>query len=379
MILSGCKLDFGSGYLPDLLDGNEEDEANLRTEKSSSSGLRWRETRVQADNLYETLFAGGNNEIISGWIRYFQNGKGRQSMEEYLRRSSRYTNMMKDIFKRTGLPRQLVYVAMIESGFNPYAISSDNAVGYWQFLAPTGREYGLRINGYRDERRDPVLSTQAAAEYLKDLYQSLGSWSLALAAYNGGKPRIHRAVAKYDNRDFWYLSVKKAFPRETINYIPKFMAAVLIGEDPDRYGFYSIDYEEPFKYDIFPLNFSINLRTLAGKLGISYREIRRLNPSYLEEYVYKDKSTFIRVPFGSSPVVRSVIAQCQIRGALQYAASSAYHRYRVRKGDTLSELAQQHGISVSAIRRMNDMPEGNNMLFAGQEIKIPYTGHTKKL
>src|SRR5262249_50776712 len=151
----------------------------------------------------------------------------------YLERSARYLPMMKNVLRENGLPEDLVYVAMIESGFSPRAHSRANAVGYWQFIRSTGKRFGLHVDTFIDERRDPVLSTRAAAEYFKALYDLLGSWHLSMAAYNVGEMRVKRAVTRYYTRDFWELIRKRrAMPAETRNYVPKFIAAALIAKNP---------------------------------------------------------------------------------------------------------------------------------------------------
>ena len=195
-----------------------------------------------------------DNEQVDKWVNYFQT-MGRDRMETYLSRSTRYIPMMKNVLREYRLPEDLVYVAMIESGFSPNAHSFANAVGYWQFIESTGKRHGLKVNSYVDERRDPVLSTRAAAEYFKDLYGAFGSWHLALASYNTGEYRVSRSVMRYYTRDFWYLSSKRSLPRETVNYVPKFIAAVRISKNPKKYGFDKIDYQVPLEYDTVKLDF----------------------------------------------------------------------------------------------------------------------------
>ncbi|MFN7262309.1 MAG: lytic transglycosylase domain-containing protein, partial [Pseudobdellovibrionaceae bacterium] len=163
------------------------------------------------------------NPLVEKWVNYFQ-GRGRPHMERYLARSNRYIGLMKKILRQNGLPEDLIYIALIESGFSSKATSRAAAVGYWQFIRPTGKRYGLEINSLVDERRDPVLSTQAAAEYFKGLYSVFGSWYLAMASYNVGENRVKREVMNHYTRDFWELARKKRFPQETINYVPKYIA-----------------------------------------------------------------------------------------------------------------------------------------------------------
>ena len=163
------------------------------------------------------------NRNVLQWIDYFQ-GRGRPHMERYLQRSTRYMPIMKKILKDNGLPEDLIYIALIESGFSSTAHSSAAAVGYWQFIKGTGRRYGLGIDSYIDERRDFVKSTQAAADYFKGLYNLFGAWYLAIASYNVGENRVKNLVMKNKTRDFWKLARENRLPDETSNYVPKILS-----------------------------------------------------------------------------------------------------------------------------------------------------------
>ncbi len=308
------------------------------------------------------------NQQVEKWINYFQTN-GRDRMMIYLSRSARYIPMMKNVLREYRMPEDLVYLAMIESGFSPNAHSFANAVGYWQFIEGTGRRYGLKVNSYVDERRDPVLSTRAAAEYFKDLYGIFASWHLVLASYNAGEHRVIRSVMRYYTRDFWYLSAKKSLPRETINYVPKFIAAVLISKSPEKYGFNNIEYQAPLEYSTVKLEFPVSLKKMALKMGIEYKEIKRLNPRYRSEYVPIQEETIIRIPVGKKDDIVSVLAECRMDKP-KYVYLD-YYWYRVLKGDTLYRLAHRNKTTVSTIRRMNKM-SFRSILRAGRKIKIPY-------
>ena len=305
---------------------------------------------------------------VEKWLAYFT-GRGRDYMKTYLERSSRYLPLMKGVLKEQGLPENLVYVALIESGFSPVALSHANAVGYWQFILGTGKRYGLRVNGFVDERRDPLLSTQAAAEYFKDLYALFGSWHLALAAYNSGEFRVNRAVLKYYNRDFWYLSSKKALPRETRNYIPKLIAAIHISQNPQKYGFNDLQPKAPFRYDSLEIQQSISLKKLAKNLNLSWEEMKKLNPMYKGEYVpIYESSVKIRVPLGQLQP-----AQLAVNQSLMQEPKYVYHYhywYRVRSGDSLYKIARRHKTSVSKLRRANRLGQ-SSLIRVGQKLKIP--------
>jgi len=160
-------------------------------------------------------------------------------------RSGRYLPLIRRIFKEYALPRDLVYVALVESGFSPFARSPKGAVGLWQFIEATGRRYGLKINGEVDERRDPEKSTRAAARYLLDLYRQFGCWYLAAAGYNAGEQRVAGVISRYEVRNFWIMAQKKLLPAETCQYVPKLIAAALIARNPEKFGFSQLTYERP--------------------------------------------------------------------------------------------------------------------------------------
>ena len=307
---------------------------------------------------------------VDKWINYFTD-RGHEQMQIYLERSSRYLPLMKSILRESDLPMDLVYVALIESGFSPRALSQSNAVGYWQFIYGTGKRYGLRIDGYVDERKDPILSTRAAANYFKDLYSLFGSWPLALASYNSGEYRVNRAVLRHYNRDFWFLSSKKALPRETRNYIPKLIAAIRISKNPKKYGFFNLNYQEPINYELIKVKKSISLVKLAKQINIPEQELKALNPMYKGEYVpvYEEK-TVLRIPVGLMSLAQASLEESQMNTP-KY--GYYYHSlYRVRRGDSLYRIARRHRTTVSKIRRENKLGK-SSFLRIGQKLKIPTT------
>src|SRR3989338_4539642 len=208
------------------------------------------------------------NDQVQGWLDYFQ-GRGRVHFERYLRRSGKYTQMMRQVLKSEGMPGDLVYLSMIESGFNPHAYSSARATGAWQFIYETGRRYGLKVDSWVDERRDPEKSTVAAAKYLKDLYDRFNNWYLAAAGYNAGEGKIGRAIRKYATEDFWEIAEQKYLKRETKDYVPKLIAAALIAKDPEKYGFTNLRYEEAISHDTVTLPSSTDLRVVAKLASVS--------------------------------------------------------------------------------------------------------------
>jgi len=311
------------------------------------------------------------NKNVDWWLEYFQ-GRGRDTMRRHLARSSRYLPKMKEILRKEGLPEDLVYIALIESGFNPKAHSSASAVGYWQFIRGTAKRYGLKQNYYVDDRRDYIASTVAASQYLKALYNLFGSWYLAMASYNVGENRIKNLVMRHYTRDFWQLARDKRLPRETENYVPKFLAARLIAKHPEKYGFDDVAYEAPLDFKEVTVKKGVQLKTFAKHAGVSYEEIRGLNPSYLRGVIPDQKGgTVIRVP--------SQLEDAKVLAALDKSVSTEKMRlaatksYRIRRGDTLSHIAQRYGTSIRALRNANGFTR-RTTLYPGRRIVIPTRG-----
>lgn len=239
------------------------------------------------------------NKHVQKWVSYFQ-GSGRRWFQTWLERSHLVQPKMQTIFANEGLPRDLVYMAMIESGYSAHAVSHAFAVGPWQFIKPTAERFGLKINWWIDERRDFEKSTKAAAKYIRSLYKMFGSWYLVAAAYNTGESRVKRITNKYDTKNSWELVRHGAFVEETENYIPKMLAAALIAKAPNLYGFRNIAQGEPHKYEFFVIPGGTNLTEIADALGVTHEFMKQLNPELLLGYIPANVSGHrIRIPKGS--------------------------------------------------------------------------------
>ncbi|MGE3683470.1 MAG: lytic transglycosylase domain-containing protein [Bdellovibrionales bacterium] len=247
------------------------------------------------------------NTKVKWWINYFQT-KGQRWFRTWLERSHAYMPLMQDVLEEKGLPQDLAFVAMIESGFSPHAISTAEAVGYWQFIKPTANRYGLKTNWWIDERRDFTKSTVAAARYLGDLFRQFGSWYLTAAAYNMGEGRTQRLVKKYGTKNFWVLSKRSDFPDETRQYIPKLLAAMLIAKAPKLYGFHGLNPKSPYRYEYFHVPGGTDLHNMARYLGVSVAQLTQLNPELLKGFVPSSVRTHkIRIPKGATPKVSEYI------------------------------------------------------------------------
>ena len=200
------------------------------------------------------------NMPVQKYLHAFAKSKNFQAS---LARSGRYLPMMRRIFAEHGLPQDLIYIALVESGFSPYARSPKDAVGIWQFIEGTARRYGLKVNDRVDERQDPEKSTRAAARYLHDLYQQFGCWYLAAAGYNAGEKRVEGVMNRHDIQDFWIMAQKKLLPEETCNYVPQIVAAALIAKDPEKYGMAQVKYQAPRACDRVKVPGGVNLATVC--------------------------------------------------------------------------------------------------------------------
>jgi membrane-bound lytic murein transglycosylase D len=363
VFLSGC---VHSTKTPELTNSPTADGAEPTKFRINETAID--ETKVEELEIIPTEL----NANVDKWIAYFQ-GRGRPHMERYLLRSTRYEPLMKKVLRDNKLPEDLFYIALIESGFSSQAFSHASAVGYWQFIRGTGKRYKLKINKMIDERRDPVMSTQAAAEYFKDLYGIFNSWYLAMAAYNVGEGRVIKATKKYKTRDFWQLSKnRRALPRETDDYIPKFIAAKLIAKNPDKYGFEGIDYMPPIEFDHISVTQPINLRLMAEKMNINYEDFKALNPKFKGEIApLEDESILgLRIPPGSYDLAVNAAKESATDKVEFVADQDEIQPYRVRRGDTFSTIARRYRTSVAYLRDINDFAR-KKKLRAGQKIFVP--------
>ncbi len=286
----------------------------------------------------------------------------------WLERSARYLEIMKGILREKQMPEELVFLPIIESGFNLHAYSRARAVGPWQFIEATAKRYGLIVDWWRDERRDPVKSTEAAAEYLKDLYGMFGSWNLALAAYNAGEGRIAKALKKTAADDYWELLGTRQIRNETKEYVPQFFAARMIAHAPEEYGFYNLVYHEPLQYDEVYINSPLDVDVIARCAGVPVQTIRDLNPELRRWSTPPNVGQYtIRIPIGSKETFSENLLKTPVEEQF------SYDTYKVKKGDTLKKVAKKTSFPVNVIAGLNSM-SGIEQLEPGREIKLPPKG-----
>lgn len=305
------------------------------------------------------------NEVVKEYIVFFQT-RLRDHFEVWLARSGRYIPMMQAILKKHELPEDLVFLALIESGFNPKAFSRAKAAGPWQFIQGTGKKYGLRIDQWIDERRDPAKSTVAAAKYLKDLYRMFGSWPLSMASYNAGEGRIMRAMARTRAEDFWELKASRHIHRETKNYVPKFMAATIIAKSPQKYGF-SIEYSDPLLYEESPIPKATSIKTIAKAAGVSLEDIKALNPELKKGVTPPNYPRYqIKLP----PGTKETFVKNFVPSKEKEISVGELEKHRITKGETLSSIARKYGVSIRRLQEANQLKK-ESRIHAGQTIMIP--------
>ena len=323
---------------------------------------------VHFRELYVRKLAGAadvpvdyNSEVVKT-IRYFQT-TARKAFKAWLSRSPLYVPMIREALRDAGLPEDLVYKAMIESGFNPRAYSRARAVGIWQFVRGTARLYGLKNNGWIDERRDPEKSTRAAILHIRHLYELFGDWRLVIAAYNCGQGRLQRIIQRSGTDDFWRL---RGLPRETRRHVPRFMAALIISKDPEWFGFNDVVYQTPETYDSVPVMECVDLRVAAECAGTTYTRMRVLNPELYSGYTPPGRRTpyFLRVPAGAADRFRVNYAR------VPASRKSRMVEYRMRYGDTISGIARRFGTSTEAVLAANNITNPRRVR-AGRRLKIP--------
>jgi membrane-bound lytic murein transglycosylase D len=304
------------------------------------------------------------NKEVEQFIRYFQT-RHRRYFARWLGRSSMYIPLMEEILTEHGLPTDLVYLAMIESGFNQQARSSASAVGPWQFIRTTGIRYGLKINWWVDERKDPIKSSDAAARYLKDLYNMFDSWFLAAAGYNAGENKIKRAIRRHKTENFWEMTRYRYLKPETKQYVPKLIAAALIAKNPEKYGFHNVEFKEPKEYDLITVNQPIDLRNAALILDISYKDLKFLNPELLRWCTPPNQDQYtLRIPKGTKELFITHYEKIVPKNR------TIFHAHEIRSGDTIYRIARKYNTQAKPIIELNKI-KSVRLLRPGKFLIIP--------
>jgi membrane-bound lytic murein transglycosylase D len=300
------------------------------------------------------------NDRVRTAIRYYT-GRARSPFALWLDRSGRYIGMMQEILTSYGLPRDLAWLSLVESGFSPWAYSRAHAAGLWQFIRATAQLYGLRVTWWVDERRDPVKATHAAARYLRDLHAKLGSWPLALAAYNCGEGRVRRRIAREHTNDYWSL---RRLPRQTRGFVPRYMAATILAKDPEVFGF-DVRPLAPMDYETITVDGPVDIRVTAECLGVEYEELKELNPELTRWCTPPgDPHYDLRVPLGATPRYLARLS------SIRHSAPDTYIQHRVKKGESLWRISRRYGVPIATLAEVNEL-RNRNRIGIGQTIMVP--------
>jgi membrane-bound lytic murein transglycosylase D len=301
------------------------------------------------------------NADVLKYIAFFTGG-GRSTFERWLKRSGRYMELFRSVLQKEGLPPDLVHLVFVESGFNINARSVSAAVGPWQFMRGSAQLFGLNVNQWVDERKDPEKATVAAARYLKHLYGIFGDWPLALASYNAGEGTVMRAIKHQGTTNYWELRL----PKQTEEYVPQFMAALAISRDPVKYGFGDIELDDPMRFDEVALKGAVDLRSVAKLANCSYDELKELNPSARTTMLRGENGiTTVRVPEGKSEVI-----QRSLSNGAELPQVNLTVRHRVRRGETLRMIADEYAVNPLELARVNNLGRGRP-LRRGMLLTVP--------
>lgn len=321
------------------------------------------------------------NHKVQEWLRYFSKDKSR--FQRYMDRGEVYRPLIEDVLRKSGVPTEFYYLAMIESGFVVHASSHASAVGIWQFIPGTAHRFGLKKTSDLDERRDVVRSTAAAAVYLKNLHAAFQSWYLAMAGYNAGEGRILRTVVNGGSRDFWELVERKALPAETRDYVPKFLAALLIGRNPEKFGFRRPRAPAFPSFEAALVPPRVPLQEVARHSGISLSTLKLLNPHLIRGRSPNQSAPYaIWVPKGQA--LQTVEARYKMEtsptlvvrapSSRSVAKAKAPNFHRVRRGETLGSISARYKTNVAALRRLNRLR--GTKVWVGQRLRLADNGRT---
>ncbi len=358
-----------------VIDDYETHIAKIDTLDTESSIFALREKLNQFTESQDSVDAGPPTEVIGGTtipivmnklvdqhIAFFQ-GKGRVHMERWMYQSGKYFPLLRKILREEGVPEELTYLAMVESGLNPVARSWARAVGMWQFMKGTGRLYGLRTSSWYDERRDFEKATRAAARHLSDLHAEFGDWYLAMAAYNSGAGRVYRGIRRSGSTDFW--TMRRYLPRETRNYVPSFLATAIICMNPKEYGFHGVERADEIQFETVSVDDCVDLETLARCASTDASVLRELNPELVHWCTPPaTKGYKLRVPPGGSE------GFAERYGAIPDENKRNWIMHTVRRGETLGGIARKYGIGTDIVMEVNKIKSARR-LSIGKSLMIP--------
>jgi membrane-bound lytic murein transglycosylase D len=339
------------------------------------------------------------NDAVETWISYLS-GRNADKTRLWMERSGKYAPMIRAELRRRGMPEDLLYLAFIESGFTPRAYSSAAASGIWQFIAETGRNYGLEVNSEVDERRDPLKSTAAALDYLQELYDEFGSWYLAAAAYNSGENRIARVLRERtgsaEGSDSLFWEIAPYLPKETRNYVPLMLAAGYINKQPEAHGFTNVEYQSPLQFEVAWVPGGTPLSVVAKAAGVTDSAVKDLNPHLMQGRTPAKRGWAVRIPSGTKTVFEQhfttelasyKVSPARVADERKFAAATTrksttsgksatasrsarkplvYHV--VKRGENLGLIGDRYNVSVAKLKAMNGLKR--TTLQPGQRLRV---------
>jgi membrane-bound lytic murein transglycosylase D len=303
------------------------------------------------------------NDSVLQYLSYFTTVRGRATVEHGLDRSGRYNDMIRRVLKEEGVPQDLMYLAQAESAFQPTAVSRAGARGLWQFMPFRGEEYDLDRTYYVDERSDPEKATRAAARHMRDLYDMFGDWYLVMAAYNSGPMNVVKAVERTGYADFWELQKRHALPKQTQNYVPIIIALALVAKDPSLYGV-QVEAEKPAPVDVIHPAHAIDLRLVADATGADLDDLRELNPEMLRSVTPNDPNFELNLPAGYGEKFTNVISQVPAD------KWTSWRLHTVEQGETMADIARHYHVTVAGIEAANHL-EAHALVPAGFMLNVP--------
>lgn len=304
------------------------------------------------------------NNQVQVYLDLFQNQQ-RKSFAIWLSRSGKYLPLMRKELKEAGLPEDLAYLSMIESGFNQKAYSKSDASGLWQFIPGTGAQYNLKTDKYLDERRDAEKSTKAAVSFLSNLYDEFGDWHLAVAAYNAGPGKISKGIERYNTKDFWSLAQYDYLAMETKRYVPKLIASIIIAKNPEQYGFTDIQAESPYAYDTLEVGPGLTLDAVALISNCDRKAIDLLNQELSTDKTPLNQSSYhVKIPVGSQKIASKNLPR------LHRIATTDYKSHTITKGESLSQVCNHYDVNKTTLLKVNNLRD--QKLAPGQRLRIPY-------
>lgn len=311
------------------------------------------------------------NDATKKWINYFT-GRGRDLFKRYAERSGRYAPVLSKILHDQGLPRDLIFLSMAESGFQNHARSWAKAVGAWQFMPYTGKRFGLNIDFFTDERRDPLKATVAASMYLRDLNEMFDSWELAMAAYNAGEGKIKRAIRRYGTKSFWKIRQGRYLKSETKNYVPKIMALAIIGKNLKAFGFEDVEFHRALDFQEITVPGNTDLYNVAEVLGMEFDEVKKYNPELIRwQTPPHEKEYVLRVPVGKKEIWENFENK-------EAVVAKDYKTYQLKGYASLYHVGRKFKIPTNVLAEINNL-DPKKRLFPKTVVYLPFRNdHTKK-